>query len=180
MRQFLLQMAGGPGSGKTTLAVTIARRTGAIPLDKDVIKSAALTAGANEELAGPLAYQVFFAMANSLAQAGHSVVLDSPAFFADIADRGQDIAQTAGAGYFLVRCYCPEDQLVARLQARPAMPSQWEGITSTDEYRERMRVALTRPGTIATPALPHLCVNTSEALDACVAQVLAYIGYDAG
>ena len=45
-QQFLLQMAGMPGSGKSALARLIGRSTKAIVIDKDVLKTAALEAGA--------------------------------------------------------------------------------------------------------------------------------------
>ena len=55
-KQFLLQMAGMPGSGKSALARLIGRSTKAIVLDKDVLKTAALEAGADEKLASGIAY----------------------------------------------------------------------------------------------------------------------------
>ena len=63
---FLLQMAGQPGSGKSALARLIAKRTGAVALDKDVLKTAALDAGADESSAGKIAYEGFLALASHL------------------------------------------------------------------------------------------------------------------
>jgi cytidylate kinase len=54
---FLLQMAGPSGSGKSTLARALAARSGAAVVDLDVIKSAALEAGAAWDLAGRLGYE---------------------------------------------------------------------------------------------------------------------------
>ena len=45
MRQFLLQMAGDSGTGKSTLALSIGRATGAVVLDKDVVQTALLEDG---------------------------------------------------------------------------------------------------------------------------------------
>lgn len=39
---FFLQMSGFPGSGKSTLAREIAKRTGAVVIDHDIVKSALL------------------------------------------------------------------------------------------------------------------------------------------
>ncbi|MCH7580762.1 MAG: ATP-binding protein, partial [Chloroflexi bacterium] len=65
-RQFLLQMAGVPGSGKSALARLIGRGAKAVVLDKDVLKTAALEGGADEELASGVAYDTFFALAGHL------------------------------------------------------------------------------------------------------------------
>ena len=54
-RQFLLQMAGMAGSGKSALARLIGRSTKAVMLDKDVLKTAALEAGADDKLASGIA-----------------------------------------------------------------------------------------------------------------------------
>jgi hypothetical protein len=42
---FLLQMAGRPGSGKSSLARVVGRATSAVVLDEDVLKTALLNAG---------------------------------------------------------------------------------------------------------------------------------------
>ena len=63
---FLLQMAGAPGSGKSALARLIGRCTDAVVIDKDVLKTAALEAGADDTLAGGIAYEAFFALADHL------------------------------------------------------------------------------------------------------------------
>ncbi|MPZ49643.1 MAG: AAA family ATPase [Dehalococcoidia bacterium] len=177
MRRFLLQMAGPPGSGKSTLACAIGGATGAIVLDKDVIKSAALNAGASEELAGPLAYDVLFAIAFSLTELGHSLVLDSPSFFSDIPRKGEEIARRVGAQYFIVECCCREEILVQRLGGRRALPSQWSAIGSVDAYRTMLQMGLSRPGT--GPLLhPHLMVDTSQPLAVCLQEAMEYLESD--
>jgi predicted kinase len=123
--QFLLQMAGEPGSGKSALARVIGRRTGAVVLDKDVLKTAALDAGADETLAGGIAYEALFDLADHLLGQGLSVVLDSPSYFETIPSKGQALAAERGIGYHFVECVC-EDQaeLKRRLAGRPGLDSQ--------------------------------------------------------
>ncbi len=165
-RKFLLQTAGMPGSGKSTLARAIGHGAGAVVLDKDVIKSAALHAGAEESLAGPLAYEVFFDQARSLLGMGHSVVLDSPAFWPSILDRGALLAAEAAADYFIIECKCPDRQeLARRLATRPRMASQYDS-PGDDAFR--------LPGT-APLSLPHLVVDTTRQVDECLRLVLDYI-----
>lgn len=47
---FLLQMAGFPGSGKSTMAEKIRKNTNAIVVDRDIIKSAMLKAGIRDPI----------------------------------------------------------------------------------------------------------------------------------
>ena len=171
MRQFLLQLAGMPGSGKSTLAQAIGETTGAVVLDKDVVKSAALNAGAPEELAAPLAYEVFFDLAKSIAGYGHSLVLDSPAFFTNIPQKGQRIAAQLDTAYALIECTCPDEALLSRsLADRKPLPSQWSALRSAE-------LSLAGRGPLNAP---HLTIDTREPLASCLRQALEYIGYDAG
>ena len=118
---FLLQMAGPPGSGKSALARTIGRCTGAVVLDKDVIKTAALAAGAEESLAAPLAYEAFFALADHLLGQGQSVVLDSPSFWENIPTKGATIAAERMVAYYFIECVCPDEaELARRRGVRPS------------------------------------------------------------
>ena len=98
MRRFLLQMAGDSGTGKSTLARAVSRVTGAVVLDKDVYKAAMLDDGLGEAAAGQ-AYVVLFATAGILLEQGHSVILDSAAYFTSIRDRGLELAGRHGAAY---------------------------------------------------------------------------------
>jgi len=159
-------MAGMPGSGKSTLARAISEATGAIVLDKDVIKSAALNSGAEEALAAPLAYEVLFDLAADLARSGHSLVLDSPAFFASIPGKGSGIAAETGAFYRIIECVAPEAVLAKRLSARQPMPSQWGALLPIDPYG--------RPGT-APLSQPRLEVDTTLPVSDCLARSLAYL-----
>ena len=149
---FLLQMAGQPGSGKSTLARLIGTSTGAVVLDKDVIKTAALDAGAAEGLAGPLAYEAFFALADHLLSQELSVVLDSPSFWETIAERGTAISGERMVPYYFIECVCSDrDELARRLRERPrrrsnpgeeALDSRWETIAPAGAF---LRIDTTQP-----------------------------------
>ena len=54
----LVLMAGPPGAGKTTLALAIGHARGWPVIDKDTLKSAMLTVGVAEALAGPGSYEL--------------------------------------------------------------------------------------------------------------------------
>jgi len=168
MATFLLQMAGQPGSGKSTLARLIAHSTDAIALDKDVIKTAALDAGAAEPLAGPLAYEVFFALCDSLLGQGVSVVLDSPSFWESILVKGSTMAAERIVPYFFIECVCnDQDERASRLRDRVRMRSN-PGVEIIDQPWE----------TIA-PSGAYLRIDTTQPIERCLALALEYLGYAA-
>ena len=158
--QFLLQMAGPPGSGKSALARVIGRRTAAVVLDKDVLKTAALHAGADETLAGGTAYEAFFDLADHLLGQGLSVVLDSPSYFETIPAKGQALATERGISYHFVECVC-EDQaeLERRLSGRPRLDSQPGSLSPSG------RVTMAPPGA-------YLRVDTLQPIERCLEVVL--------
>ena len=164
-QQFLLQMAGMPGSGKSALARLIARSTKAVVIDKDVLKTAALHAGADEELAGGLSYDVFFAMADHLLGQGWSVVLDSPSFWERIPKRGAETAAQRHVPYFFIECVCEDrDELARRLRERPRLDSQ-PGEEILDEG-----------WTTVAPPEAHLRVDTTRPLERSLELALDYLG----
>lgn len=169
MRPFVLQMAGIPGSGKSAIAAGVGQRTKAVVLDKDVMMAAAVRAGVAVEDTGGLAYEMGFAMARSLLKAGQSVVLDSPAAFEVIREKGRSVAEEAGAHYYIVECVVPEVALAeARLENRtPTHALHPKGLDGIDTGFER-------DGTSALSE-PHLELDTSQDLDTCLERVLEYL-----
>lgn len=161
--QFLLQMAGAPGSGKSALGRLIARCTGAVVLDKDVLKTAALHAGADETLSSGIAYEAFFGLADHLLRQGLSVVLDSPSYFETIPAKGQDIAIERGVRYHFVECVCEDRaELERRLVGRPRLDSQPGALGLSD------RVTIAPPGA-------YLRIDTLQPIERCLELVLGYL-----
>jgi predicted kinase len=137
---FLLQMAGTSGAGKSTLAHLLGQRTGAAAIDYDVVKSAALDAGAAWDLAGRVGYGASRAIAATLLRQGRSVILDSPCRFQMIVDEGTAIARASGAAYAFVECVLgDEPELRRRMQARPRQRSQRLGLRPAAAGRARRR-----------------------------------------
>ena len=160
-------MAGMPGSGKSTLAQRVASETGAVLLDKDIIQSAALRAGAENESAGGLAYEVLFDIAADLASYGHSLIVDSAAFFPLIITKGSCIANYNSLAYKVIECICPRDLLPNRLASRQSRSSQWRALLDVDMEA--------RPG--AEPlSHPHLSVDTTRPIEEILTEALEYIG----
>lgn len=165
---FILQMAGVPGSGKSALARLIGRSTGAVVLDKDVLKSTALESGLADRQAGELAYETFFALAGHLLGQGLSVIMDSPSFWETIPTKGAAIAAERHVPYYFVECMCPDPrELARRLRDRPRLASQ-PGEESIDAGWT----------TIAPPG-PYLKIDTSQPIERCLALALDYLGMSA-
>jgi predicted kinase len=161
---FLLQMAGAPGSGKSALARLIGRCTGALVIDKDVLKTAALEAGAEEELAAGIAYEAFFALGDHLLGQERAVVLDSPSFWEDIPAKGAAIAGGRGVPYYFIECVCAdEEELARRLRDRPRLPSQ------PDE-------PIAAEWTTVPPSGAYLRVDTTQPIERCLELALEYLG----
>ena len=161
---FLLQMAGAPGSGKSALARVIGRSTGAVVLDKDVLKTAALEAGVqDDQRAGAIAYEGFFGLADHLLGQGLSVVLDSPSFYDTIPAKGAAIAAARHVPYYFIECVCPDhSELVRRLQGRERMRSQPEEPVAPEWETH-------------APSGAYLRIDTTEPLERCLALALEYL-----
>jgi len=166
---FLLQMAGAPGSGKSALARLIGQTTGAVVLDKDVLKTAALEAGVDDDQrAGAVAYESFFALADHLLGQGLSVVLDSPSFYEPIPAKGAAIAEARFVPYYFIECVCDDrEELARRLRERPRLRSN-PGEEALEDDHE----------TIGPPGA-YLRIDTTQPLDRCLGLALDYIGISA-
>ncbi len=162
---FVLQMHGAPGSGKSTLARAIGARTGALALDKDVIKAALLDSGIDERAAAAGAYEAYFALAESIVAQGVSLVLDNPVYWPRVEAGWHAISRAAGVPPLLIECVCPDrDELRRRLATREARSSQ---------PREPID-ASALSGTIAVGGA-RLTLDTTRPLADLVADALAYI-----
>jgi predicted kinase len=160
-------MAGMPGSGKTTLARAIANETRAVILDKDVFHSAALRVGIERRTSGGLAYEILFDLAADIARYGHSIIVDSAAYFPIIIAKGQRIAEDNRMAYRIIECTCPKEHLPTRLASRESRSSQWTTLLDIDME--------SRPD--AEPlSHPHLTVETTRPLDSILVESLEYIG----
>jgi len=165
-KSFLLQMAGMPGSGKSALARLIGQTTGAVVLDKDVLKTAALEAGVeDDQRAGAVAYEAFFALADHLLGQDLSVVLDSPSFYETIPAKGAAIAAARMLPYYFIECVCADrEELARRLRDRPRLRSN-RGEETVDAGWE----------TFGPPGA-YLRIDTTQPLERCLALALDYVG----
>jgi predicted kinase len=175
-----IQMSGAPGSGKTTVARALAKRIEAVVIDHDITKSALLAADVPVASAGRASYLVLEALARDLLAQGYSVIFDSPCFYVELLERGQRLAQEAGAQYGYIECVVEDlDELDRRLRARPRLPSQVVGVwvppsegsgkagSGDDLFRDWI-------ANMKRPDSGYLVLDTTRPLEVCVAEALRY------
>jgi predicted kinase len=127
---FFLQMSGFPGTGKSTLAREIGKRTGAVVIDHDVVKSALLLSleegTLDPNLAGNISYNIDWSLLDYQLSQGNSVVFDSPCFYEEMIEKGTGLAKKYNVAYKYVECSLKDFHLVnERLRNRDRMISQF-------------------------------------------------------
>jgi predicted kinase len=176
-----VQMSGAPGAGKTTIANALAERIRAIVIDHDITKSALLDANVPVSIAGHASYMVLDAIARHLLKQGQSVIFDSPCFYEVLLERGQRLAQEAGAKYCYIECVVEDlDEIDRRLRTRQRWPSQLAGVrvhptegsgkvqTGDEVFRDWI-------ANMKRPKSGYLTLNTTRPLSTCIEEAIAYI-----
>jgi len=164
----LVLMAGMPGTGKTSLALTLGQTWGWPVIDKDSLKSPLLTGGISSELAGPASYMLMLEIAQDLLVKQHlSVILDSPGRFPFVLERVKAMTEQAGARLKIIQCVAPRQLRNQRLTGRLARPSQWREDAGLSDEEERAMFAHLPADT--------LTLDTSFPLEGCLASAYAYL-----
>jgi predicted kinase len=169
-------VAGIPGSGKTTLARSLAPELGVPLLSKDTIKEALFDALGTDDLEwsqrlGGASHRVLRALA---AEAG-AAVLESH-FHRGVAEAD---LESLGKPMVQVYCRCPIDVAVARYRARAASPDRHPGHLPQHQADEVIASWSTvEPEPLALDA-PLVEVSTVEPVDvaAVAADVRRHLGW---
>jgi predicted kinase len=192
----LVQMSGAPGTGKSTLARAIAPMLHAAVLDHDLIKATLvehmpLPALADapaidarpDQAAGRASYTLARRLAATLLDTGITAILDSPCFYTEQLEAGQQVAADHGAAYRYVECVTSDlDVIAVRLRTRTAYPTQ---------YRDMDQVPATAGKTIAAGTAGwqewidgmkrpadrslYLRIDTSRPVGECAADILRFL-----
>ncbi|PLT31755.1 AAA family ATPase [Peribacillus deserti] len=171
---FFLQMAGFPGSGKSTLSKEISKRTGAIIVDHDVVKSALLTSIGDNRIdnraVGAISYTIEWALIDSHLSTGHSVILDSPCFYPEMVEKGVKLSEKHKAKYKYVECYLNDINVVQqRLKNRERVKSQIQQVESEAAFFHWVENSK-RPDTHE-----YLVIDSRKPLDSYINDVITYI-----
>jgi predicted kinase len=134
----LIILGGLPGSGKTTIARELARRTGAVHLRIDTIEHALRTSGL---LAGPVndaGYRIAYALAEDNLRLNHTVIADSVNPIAITREAWRAVVRKADAGFVEVEVVCSDAEMHRhRVETRDAdipghIQPTWQQVTERE------------------------------------------------
>ena len=129
-RPRLILMGGLPGTGKSTVALTLSTRIGADYLNSDIIRKGlagiepvtsspdALGEGIYRSAMTELTYAELLVQAESALRAGRSMVLDATFSSKKRRQQARALSRRTGALTVMVECSCPAKVVRKRLEAR--------------------------------------------------------------
>lgn len=173
---FFLQMAGFPGSGKSTLSRKIAQAIHSVIIDHDIVKSALLESlddlPIDSRKAGSVSYHIEWALIDFHLSQGHSVIFDSPCFYSEMVEKGVALANKNGAKYKYIECYLNDvEEIKRRLKSRTRMVSQIQTVDSEEGFYQAINQS-------KKPDSNHyLIIDSSQPLENHINKVLEYIKY---
>lgn len=170
----LIVFAGLPGTGKSSLARSVARERRAAYLDKDTIKDAVIALAdrmkvpSGQQLAGPLSYELLVVLARDNLTLGLPVVLDSPASYQLYRDQVKQLAKGLRADLRLIECICTDENLLRQRVERRGQELPEYRTRNWAEY-QRQRAQFERL------VDRRLVVDTAQSLPLNLRKVLAYL-----
>ncbi|TWT14564.1 AAA family ATPase [Planomicrobium sp. CPCC 101079] len=171
---FFLQMSGFPGSGKSTLAQLLARRTGAVIVDHDVVKSALMEfmeiQAVDAKTAGKISYGIDWSLIDFHLSIGHAVIFDSPCLYAEMLGKGMRLAEKYNVKYKYVECYLNDfEKINERLKNRNPKISQIQEVLSEKIFSVAVDSS-EKPLNVE-----HLIIDSGKPVDSYIDEVLDYI-----
>jgi predicted kinase len=164
---FAIVLTGLPGTGKSTLAETLAGRLGIPAFSLDWQLGMLTPFGlVRSDNAAPLADHVMLATMARQIHLGVSVVLDTAGHRRATREQWRRVTDSVGARLIAVQCICPDEtvhraRVIGRRRGIPGWPS-----TVSWNHVQRMR-RLWEPW-----PEPHLILDTTRPIDDCVQRVL--------
>jgi predicted kinase len=166
----LILFSGLPGTGKSTLAVAVARVLGMTLLEKDRLEAAVVGAGLAHvqpgmASLGPAGNDLFFALLERQLQLGASVVADCSAQSQRSRDTTAALCARYGARRVAVHCIC-SDRLLhrSRIEQREREIPGWFELTWEDVERSRTHFEAWREPVLVLDAVVRPEVNLARAL----------------
>ena len=163
-------MAGLPGTGKTSLARELARRTGGALLGKDEIRAALFSPEEVEYSVeqDDFVMETMLDAARYLLQKNSTriIFLDGRPFSRRYQiDRVLEFTRELAQPWTIIECICSDDSVRRRLELDPSHPAQNRNYALYLELKRRFEPI----------AYPKTTVNTDQSLDECVEQALAAV-----
>lgn len=171
---FFVQMSGFPGSGKSTLARQIAKRTEAVIIDHDIVKSSLLHsidgAPIDVKLAGKISYNIDWSLIEFQLSQGNNVIFDSPCLYEEMIETGMALTEKYNVKYKYVECYLDDmNKINLRLKNRKRMISQINEVKSIDSFKYAIENSR-KPSKGKS-----LLVNTQQPIEGYLQEVMNYI-----
>jgi predicted kinase len=171
---FFIQMSGFPGSGKSTLSREIAKRTGAVLIDHDIVKTALLDsireAPIDNQSAGRISYNIDWSLIDFHLSQGRDVIFDSPCLYDEMLAKGTDLSRKYKAKYKYIECYLDNmSEINFRLQNRERKISQIDMVSSEEAFRAALESSR-KPSDHK-----YLVVDTSLSLENYMGEVMEYV-----
>ncbi|MEK5069860.1 AAA family ATPase [Sporosarcina sp. FSL K6-1508] len=171
---FFLQMSGFPGSGKSTLSRVLAKLTGAIIIDHDIVKSSLLKSLESTNVVadnvGKISYDIEWALIDFHLSQGLSVIFDSPCFYTEMVEKGVGLSKKHNVKYKYVECYLNDiKEIQIRLKERTRMISQISQVNSECAFREQVD-ASKKPFN-----LECLVIDSGKPIDSYIDKAFLYI-----
>lgn len=168
----LIALAGLPGTGKSTLAAMLARSLPLAVLDKDRVRAALfsseLVAYSFEQ--DDFVFDILLQTAGYLLDKGVAVALDGRTFSRRYQVKNLlRFASEHQAPLKIIECHCPDE--TARQRLTPEAAQQADHVAANRTFSTYLELK-----TQAEPlTAPHLSVDTSQPLEACLLKCLDFV-----
>ena len=169
MTATLILMKGNPASGKSTLALALARKLRWPLIDKDDVKDHLYTQPQGNELS----YQIMWQITGRQLSLQLSVIVDSPLSYPMAYHTGRELAGQNGADLIILEASPPDPVWRARLENRSASASAhkirgWSAMqTQIQRYNGQQNYPI--------EGVKHLKVDTSRPINKLISEILPHI-----
>ncbi|TWF49740.1 AAA family ATPase [Neorhizobium alkalisoli] len=126
----LIILGGLPASGKTTIAIALAKRLGAVHVRVDTIEQALRSSGMLAKDEGPAGYMAAYGIAGDNLAVGRTVIADSVNAFEITREAWRSVARRAGVPAVEVEIFC-SDKAEHRRRAE-SRPTDVPGLVKPD------------------------------------------------
>ncbi|GER91220.1 ATP-binding protein [Dictyobacter vulcani] len=167
----LIALKGFSGCGKSTISRALSQKLGWPLIDKDDIRD---LLDDTIPLVGGLAYEVMFNVARRQLQQGLSVICDSPLTGSISYERAQAISREAHASLAILECVCSDSSnWEQRINARKTLQLPVHHQTDWHSFQHFLQQPATQESYTITH--PHLIIDTSQPLDVCLTEIMAWL-----